>query len=75
MNFLNISLGAAYQYVAKVEQKFKPLEKGQNQGKEAIDNSLNMYENNKSTKIDKDTRKCCDFDKIPTQNTSECRGK
>ena len=86
MEFLNISsLGTAYRYAVKIEQKFKqkkrdfgssnPKPKGQSQGGVAQDNPSKPQEKNNTTKSKKDTGKWCEFQKSPTHNTSECRTK
>ena len=83
MEFLNItSLGTAYRYVAKIEQKFKqkkrdfgsanpkgapePKNKGQDQSNATQDNTTNPK---------KDTGKWCEFHNSPTQSTNECWAK
>src|ERR1700733_6921803 len=66
MEFLDISsLGIAYRYAVKIEQKFKqkkrdfgsanPKPKGQNQGGGTQDNPSKPQENNNTTKPKKDT--------------------
>ncbi len=83
MGFLNISsLGTAYRYAVKIEQKFKqkkrdfgsanPKPKGQSQGGVTQDNPSKPQEKNNTMKSKKDTRKWCEFHKSPTHNTSEC---
>eukprot|EP00253_Pinus_taeda_P015810 PITA_15810 len=80
MEFLNISsLGIAYRYVVKIEQKFKqkkrdfgssnPKPKGQSQGGVTQDNPSKPQEKNKTTKPKKDTGKWCEFHNSPTHNT------
>ena len=86
MEFLDISsLGTAYRYAVKIEQKFKqkkrdfgstnPKPKGQSQGGVTQDNPSKPQEKNNTTKLKKDTGKWCEFHKSPTHNTSECRTK
>eukprot|EP00253_Pinus_taeda_P014786 PITA_14786 len=86
MEFLNISsLGMAYRYAVKIEQKFKqkkrdfgsanPKPKGRSQGGVTQDNPSKLQETNNTTKLKKDTGKWCEFHKSPTHNTSECRAK
>jgi len=86
MEFLNISsLGMAYRYTVKIEQKFKqkkkdfgstdPKTKGQSQGGVTQDNWSKLQEKNNTTKSKKDTRKWCEFHKFPTHSTSECETK
>ena len=53
----------------------KPQNKGQSQGMAARDNVPKLQEKNNTTKPKKDTWKWCEFHKISTQNTSECRAK
>ena len=86
MEFLNItSLGMAYRYATKIEQKFKQKKrdfgstnlkpgkstpKQQNRGQ-----SQNGVTQNNTTNPKKDTRKWCEFHNNSTHNTSECRTK
>ena len=77
--FLKISsLGMAYQYTVKIEQKFKqkkrdfgsanPKPKGQSQGGVTQDNPSKLQEKNNTMKLKKDTGKWCEFHKSPTHN-------
>ena len=86
MEFLNISsLGTAYRYALKIEQKFKqkkrdfgstnPKPKRQSQGGVTQDNSLKPQEKNNTTKTKKNTGKWCEFHKTSNHNTSECQAK
>ncbi len=53
----------------------KPYKKGQSQSGATQDNPSKLQENNGTTKIKKDTRKWCEFHKIPNHNTNECCAK
>jgi hypothetical protein len=90
MDFLDISsLGAAYRYVVKIEQKFKPQDKREfrsanpqkpkydkyNPNKQSPENQSKPHEKKGHGKTKKDTEKWCDFHKIPWHNTDECRSK
>jgi hypothetical protein len=90
MDFLNISsLGVAYRYVVKIEQKFRHQNKWEfgsanpQQPKHGKDDPNQQPPNNQSKTQEKkgkgktknDTGKWCDFHKIPWHNTDECRSK
>jgi hypothetical protein len=86
MDFLDISsLGVAYQYVVKIEQKFKHQNKwefgSENPQQPKYDkdvpnkqppkNQSKTQEKKGHRKIKKDTGKWCEFHKIPWHNTGE----
>jgi hypothetical protein len=90
MDFLDISsLGVAYRYAVKIEQKFKHQNKWEfgsanmqqpkydkdNPNKKSPKNQSNTQEKKGQGKTKKDTGKWCDFQKIPWHNTDECRSK
>jgi hypothetical protein len=90
MDFLDISsLGAAYRYVLKIEQKFKNQNKWEfksanlkqpkydkdDPNKQSLENQSKPWEKKGHEKTKKDTRKWCDFHKIPWHNTDECLSK
>jgi hypothetical protein len=88
MDFLDItSLGVAYRYAVKIEQKFKKKSKWEKHGK-GNSNSHNegqskefQTQENQSQKKEKkgngnskkETRKWCEFHNIPQHNTDGCR--
>ena len=83
MEFLNItSLGMAYRYAAKVEQKFKQKKrdfgsansKGAPEPKNKGQGKRNTTQNN-TTNQKKDTGKWCEFHNSPTHSTNKCRAK
>jgi hypothetical protein len=90
MDFLNISsLGAAYQYAIKIEQKFRHQNKWEfgsanmkqpkhgkdDPNQQPLDNQYKKHETNGKVKRKNDTGKWCDFHKIPWHNIDECRSK
>jgi hypothetical protein len=90
MDFLDISsLGAAYQYAVKIEQKFKhqnkwdfgfanlqqPKYDKDIPNKQSPENQSKPHEKKGHGKTKKDTGKWCDFHKIPWHNTDECHSK
>jgi hypothetical protein len=90
MDFLDISsLGVAYRYVVKIEQKFKHQNKWEfrstnlqqpkydkdGPNKQSSENQSKTQEKKGHRKTKKDTGKWCDFHKIPWHNTDECRSK
>jgi hypothetical protein len=90
MDFLDISsLGVAYRYVVKIEQKFKHQNKGDfrflnlqqpnydkdNPNKQSPENQFKTQEKKGHGKTKKNTGKWCDFHKIPWNNTDECHSK
>jgi hypothetical protein len=90
MDFLDISsLGVAYRYVVKIEQKFKhqnkqefgstnpqqPMYDKDNPNKQYPENQSKPQGNKGHRKTKKDAGKWCDFHKIPWHNTDECRSK
>jgi hypothetical protein len=90
MDFLNISsLGVAYRYVVKIEQKFRhqnkwefgsanlqqPKHDKDDPNQQPPENQSKTQENKGKGKTKNDTGKWCDFHKIPWHNTDECRSK
>jgi hypothetical protein len=90
MDFLDISsLDVAYRYAVKIEQKFRhqnkrefgsanmqqPKYEKDNPNKQSPKNQSKPQEKKGHGKTKKDTRKWCDFHKIPWHNTDECRSK
>jgi hypothetical protein len=90
MDFLDISsLGTAYRYVVKIEQKFKHQNKREfgyenpqqlkydkdGPNKQSPENHSKTQEKKGLGKTKKDTEKWCEFHKSPSHNTDECRSK
>jgi hypothetical protein len=90
MDFLDISsLGDAYRYAIKIEQKFKHQNKREfgpanlqqpkyykaDPNKQSPENQSKTQEKKGHRKKKKDTGKGCKFHKIPWHNTDECRSK
>jgi hypothetical protein len=87
MDFLDISsLGAAYRYAVKIEQKFKQQSKWEKHGKgnsnshnegqskegQPQESQSQMQAKKGNEKSKKDTGKWCEFHNIPWHNTDEC---
>ena len=87
MDFLDISsLGAAYRYAVKIEQKFKhqnkrefgsanpqqPKYDKEDPKKQSPENQSKTQEKKGHRKTTKDTEKWCEFHKSPLQNIDEC---
>jgi hypothetical protein len=90
MDFLDISsLGAAYRYVVKIEQKFRhqkiwefrsanpqqPKYEKYSPNKQLPKNQSKPREKKGHKMMKKDTRKWCDFHKSTWHKTDECRSK
>ena len=90
MDFLDISsLVDAYQYVVKIEQKFKnqnkrefgsanpqqPKYEKDGPNKQSPENQSKTQEKKGHRKTKKDTGKWCEFHKIPWHNTDACHSK
>jgi hypothetical protein len=90
MDFLNISsLGVAYRYTVKIEQKFRHQNKWESgstniqqlkhdkddPNQQPPNNQSKTQENKGKGKTKNDTQKWCDFHKIPCHNTDECHSK
>jgi hypothetical protein len=90
MDFLNISsLGVSYRYVAKIEQKFRhqknwefgspnsqqPMHGKNGPNQQPPKNHSKTQENKGKGKMKNDTKKWCNFQKIPWHNTDECHSK
>jgi hypothetical protein len=77
MDFLDISsLGVAYRYAVKIEQKFKKQSKwekhGQRKEGQPQESHPQMQEKKGKEKSKKNTGKWCEFHNIPWHNTDEC---
>jgi hypothetical protein len=78
MDFLDIySLGVAYRYAVKIEQKFKQQSKwekhGQSKKGQPQESQSHMQAMKGNGKSKKDTRNWCEFHNSPWNNTDECR--
>jgi hypothetical protein len=78
MDFLDISsLGVAYRYAVKIEQKFNQQSKwekhGQSKEGQPQESQSQMQAKKGNGKSKKDTRKWCEFHNSPWHNTDECR--
>ena len=83
------SLGVAYRYVVKIEQKFKHQKKWEfrsanpqqpkydkdSPNKQSPENQSKPQEKKGHEKTKKDIEKWCDFQKSPWHNTDECHSK
>jgi hypothetical protein len=77
MDFLDISsLGVAYRYAVKIEQKFKQQSKWEKHGKskegQPQESQYQMQKKKGNEKSKKDTEKWCEFHNNPWHNTDEC---
>ena len=90
MDFMDISsLGVAYRYIVKIEQKFNPKNKWEFRyenpqqpnyekdipNKQSPENQPKPQEKQGHRKTKKDNKKWCDFHKSPWHNTDECHSK
>jgi hypothetical protein len=90
MDFLDISsLGVAYQYAVKIEQKFKDQNKWDfgyenpqqpkydkyDPNKQLLENQSKPQEKKGHGKTKKDTKKWCDLHQIPWHKTNKCHSK
>jgi hypothetical protein len=78
MDFLDISsLGVAYRYAAKIEQKFKQQSKwekhGQSKEGQPQESQSQMQTKKGNNKSKKNIRKWCEFHNNPLHNIDECR--
>ena len=90
MDFINISsLGVSYRYVVKIEHKFRHYNKWEfrsanlqqpkydkdDPNKQSPENHSKPQENKGHRKTKKETRKWCNFHKIPWHDIDECFSK